>query len=70
MTFLEKQPDVVVIRYTNYKGKTRNRSIYPLRIFFGSTEYHKTPQWLLEAVDLGKDAKRMFAIKDINEWGI
>ncbi len=51
--------------YVNYKGKLSLRRVQPTQLWFGSTEYHPQEQWLLEARDLDKDAKRDFALKDI-----
>lgn len=59
---------VAQIIYTNYKGETKSRQILPKKIWFGSTEYHSEPQWLLEAFDVDKQADRSFAMKDIREW--
>lgn len=60
----------VTILYTNWKGETRYRKIIPISIEFKSTEWHKQEQWILNAIDVDKDAKRAFAIKDIKEWKI
>ncbi len=59
---------VITVRYTNYKGETGMRSIVPEKIWFGSTEWHKDEQWLLDAYDIDKAAIRNFALKDISEW--
>jgi hypothetical protein len=37
-------------------------------IFFGSSPWHVTEQWLLNAYDVGKDAERTFAVADIHGW--
>jgi len=58
----------VKIVYTNYKGETAERTIIPLELWFGSTEYHKEEQWLLKAFDFDKKAERNFAVKDIKSW--
>jgi predicted DNA-binding transcriptional regulator YafY len=58
----------VKIGYTNYKGETAERTIIPLELWFGSTEYHEEEQWLLKAFDLEKKAERNFAVKDIKSW--
>ena len=58
----------VVFTYTNYRGETRERRVRPIRMYFGSTEYHDDPQWLLVAKDLERDVERTFAMKDIKEW--
>jgi predicted DNA-binding transcriptional regulator YafY len=59
---------VVRILYTNYKGETAYRNIVPDKIWFGATDWHKEPQWLLDAFDLEKEAVRNFALKDIQKW--
>ena len=61
---------IVIINYTNWKGVTGFRRIIPKKIFFGSTEWHKEEQWLLEAYDVDKNADRSFAIKDIKSWQV
>jgi hypothetical protein len=66
----EAGPRVVRILYTNWKGQVSWRRILPTAIKFGSTEWHPAEQWLLEAVDLDKDAPRTFAIKDIVRWEV
>lgn len=59
---------IVEILYTNYRGETGRRKIIPEKIWFGSTEWHKEPQYLLDAHDVEKNALRNFAMKDIKEW--
>lgn len=59
---------IVEIVYTNYRGETAKRQIIPKKIWFGSTEYHPDEQWLLDAFDVGKQADRTFALKDITSW--
>ena len=59
---------VVHVVYTNWRGKTRVRRIYPIRIYWGKTEYHPEEQWLLEVWDIDKDAPRTYAMKDIHAW--
>lgn len=58
----------VVINYTNWKGETSDRTILPLRMFWGSNQWHKEEQWLLEAFDKEKHDTRTFAMKDIHSW--
>jgi predicted DNA-binding transcriptional regulator YafY len=60
--------DIVLIDYTNHRGEHRERRILPGRIYFGSTKWHKEPQWLLKAWDLEKNAARDFAMADIIGW--
>lgn len=54
------------ILYTNWKGETSIRNIIPQEIYFGSTEWHKEEQWLLQAIDADKDAMRTFAMSEID----
>jgi len=58
----------VRVLYTNYRGETALRTIVPERMYFGSTEWHPEPQWLLEALDLEKGQNRTFAMKDVRAW--
>jgi predicted DNA-binding transcriptional regulator YafY len=58
----------VKILYKNWKGITSWRKIIPEQIVFGSNEWYKEEQWLLEAHDVTKDATRNFAMQDIQEW--
>lgn len=58
----------VRIRYRNYRGETSIRHIRPCHIWFGATKWHPKPQWLLDAIDLDKDAERSFAMTDILDF--
>ena len=69
MSDLHNQANQVVsIVYTNYRGETSVRRIIPKRVWFGSTEWHPEEQWLLDAIDVEKEAERSFAMKDIRAW--
>lgn len=51
--------------YKNYKGVTAKRKIEtPAKLYYGSNEWHKEPQWLLEAYDCDKGELRAFALAD------
>ena len=56
------------IRYTNWRGESAVRRILPSELFFGSSEWHPTPQWLLRAFDFDRNAERSFALVEIVEW--
>jgi hypothetical protein len=59
----------VLIDYTNHRGERRWRRIKPFGpIRFGSTTWHREPQWILPALDLDVEANREFAMKDIHGW--
>jgi len=60
----------VSFNYKNYKGDFFLRKVQPVEIYFGSTEWHPEPQWLLRAFDFDKKAERSFAMKDISWWGV
>ena len=64
---LDKQK-IVKILYTNYRGETAVRLILPDKIWFGKTEWHPDEQWLLDAYDIHKQAKRSFALREIQQW--
>ena len=61
---LNKPTPSVALTYTNYRGETAERRIIPFEVWFGSTEWHPEPQWLLRAYDCEKKAERDFALKD------
>lgn len=55
----------IAVTYTNYKGVTNDRIIIPDTIWYGSTQWHPEPQWLLRAFDTSKGQMRDFALKDL-----
>ena len=61
-------PIVVIIEYTNHRNERRHRTIIPMAIRFGKSEWHTHFQWLLEAIDVEKMEIRIFAMKDIHSW--
>lgn len=58
----------IKVLYTNYRGQTAIRTIVPVLIYFGSTEYHPHEQWLLEVWDVERGAIRTYALKEISQW--
>lgn len=54
-----------IIDYTNWRGETARRSIRPIRMWWGKTEWHPEEQWMLTAWDCEKDAIRDFAWQDM-----
>lgn len=56
------------ICYTNYKGETAIREIIPIKIWYGSTDWHPEEGWLMDAYDINKKSERSFSIKDIKGW--
>ena len=51
----------LVAQYRNWRGEVSQRRITPERIFFRANNWHREPQWLIEAYDHDKQAKRIFA---------
>lgn len=58
----------VKVKYKNYRGEVALRSIVPIEIYWGQTEYHPYDQWLLKVWDVEKNAERIYAFKDIQEF--
>lgn len=56
---------IIEFTYKNYRGEVADRKVVPIKIYFGSTDYHKESQWLLKALDLDKNDERDFALLDI-----
>ena len=52
------------ITYRNWRGEVSERNIVPQSVWFGATEWHPEPQWLLSALDTDKGAARDFALAD------
>jgi len=61
---MPEQPPFI-FDYRNWRGVQGVRRVRPERVFYGATEHHPEPQWLMEAHDLDKDAKRVFAMRDM-----
>lgn len=55
--------------YKNWKGNTRERTVQPISVWYGKTEYHPEDQWFLKATDVEEgDEQRDFALKDIEQF--
>ena len=50
--------------YKNYEGKVQWRTILPIELWYGSTDWHPAEQWFIKAYDPTKDAQRDFALAD------
>jgi hypothetical protein len=63
MSFTGPPTPPLVIDYTNWKGERRPRTIVPLRVFYGRSEFHQEPQWFIHAIDMEKQGtERYFSI--------
>lgn len=63
-----REEEVVEIVYTNHRGETRARRILPMDLYFGTSEWHDEPQWLLSAVDVERGVCRTFAMKAMRRF--
>jgi predicted DNA-binding transcriptional regulator YafY len=52
--------------YVNWKGHRAERTVLPLKVWYGRTEQHPAKQWFLKAWDLDKAAVRDFAMRDVD----
>lgn len=55
----------VKIDYVNHRGERAIRTIEPITIFWGSSEWHPEPQWLILAYDIERKQERAFALTGI-----
>lgn len=63
-----KRTKTVRIVYKNWRGEVGERTIQPVKIWYGATEWHPEKQWFLKAFDIDKQAERDFALIDIIHW--
>lgn len=54
--------------YINWKGVPKVVTVKPRKWFFGSTQWHPTPQYLMEAWDVEKGEMRVYAMEGIKGW--
>ena len=60
--------EIVEIDYTNWRGERRKRLVIPLSWTFAANEWHKTPQWLMRAIDMDTTGEKTFAMSGIHSW--
>lgn len=63
MTTVDKK--AITFSYKNWRGETSRRTVRPMELWFGSSEWHPQEQWFLHAMDLEKGEERDFALVDI-----
>ena len=61
-----RPPVDLVCEYRNWRGEVAVRRFRPIRLWHGSTEWHREPCLLLKAMDLDKNAERDFCMTDFN----
>lgn len=57
----------LIFNYINYRNETSVRTVSPIKLWYGKTNYHKKEQWFLKAWDMDKEVERDFAFNDIRE---
>lgn len=62
-----QEAEPVALTYRNWRGEVAERTIIPRRVWFGATDWHPEPQWLLTAFDTEKGADLDFALKDFGQ---
>ena len=58
------EADAIQMTYRNYRGEVSRRTISPISIWFGTTDWHPEPGWLLSGIDMDKGERRDFALAD------
>lgn len=58
----------IKVRYKNWRGEVANRTIIPQELYWGTTEYHPQEQWLLKVWDVDRNAERVYALQEIEEF--
>lgn len=64
-TYRFEEARIITFGYTNYRGEYAIRRVVPMKWYWGSTEYHPQPQWLMEGYDVEGDKTRDFAVQDM-----
>jgi predicted DNA-binding transcriptional regulator YafY len=59
---------IVTVRYRNYRGETSLRRVLPRGVWYGSTDWHPEPQWVMDVLDVDRDVERSFALRDILDF--
>lgn len=54
--------------YKNWEGEIAVRKVEPIKLWYGSTQWHLKDGWLFKAKDLEKDVERDFAVKNIIQF--
>ena len=60
-----KKDKPLKFEYVNWKREKAVRSVRPIEIWYGKTQWHPKEGWLLKALDLEKNEERNFSVKDI-----
>lgn len=64
---IEQKDKEVTFHYTNWKGEASQRTAILHSLYWGSNEWHREPQWLIDGFDTEKKVNRTFAQKDMRD---
>ncbi len=53
----------ITLIYRNWRGEVAERTVLPKRLWWGATEWHPEPQWLMSGTDVEKGTERDFAVR-------
>jgi hypothetical protein len=56
---------ITKVSYLNYRNEISMRYIVPIAQRYGTSNWHKDPQWLMIAYDVEKKDYREFALRDM-----
>ncbi len=67
---MDPSEKTVIIDYMNHRGVRGRRMVTPIgkMLHFGTSQWHRTDQWLLEAWDHDRKGERTFAMHDVMSW--
>ncbi len=68
MMDVELKPTNLRFMYRNYRGEIAERRVVARRVRFGTSSYYPTPQMLLVADDIERNATREFAVAGM--WNV
>jgi predicted DNA-binding transcriptional regulator YafY len=63
--YFNENPSCIQVWYTNWRGERRQRQIQPIKLWFGTTEWHPRPTLFIKAVDLEKGLPRDFDLSEM-----
>jgi len=58
----------IKVKYKNWNCEIGIRTIIPVSVYYGHTDYYKENQWLMDVFDVDKDDLRTYAMMDIIEF--
>lgn len=65
MTDPAATPPTITFIYLNWRDEIRERTVTPVRVWFGKTDWHPAEQWFIAAIDSETGKHRDFAVADV-----